>query len=479
MRCPAKRCCCFMTDFAKTLSRISADSKSRLILSLDISDKAKAIACAAACAKSIVAVKLHQEMPLYWKMTHADAVAQLKKASGNKPIILDAKLADIDSSNAFKSAYYFDAGYDAIICHGFSGKDAVAAVAAEAKKRKGKGVFLLTSMTTKENLFGTAQTARLCAMAKAIGVDGAVSPGNDYERTALVRRMLGKDSVIISPGIGKQGGDAAMAVAAGCDYFIVGRSIIQANDCGTEAEKLAKSVQQAIAAGAPAPAKNTSLLSTLVAKNVLRFGDFTLKSGRKSTYFFNTGNLDDGESLEAVGNAFALCAYENGLLDKFDVVFGPAYKGIPLATTVARSINEMFGENKRFAYDRKEGKDYGDTKDKVVVGNLKPGDRLLFVDDVITTGKTKYETVEKLRKAGFDFSVAGVVVLFDREETDLEGNDPKAQMEKVGLKPYCVLTAHETFAALSRPQDGKPAVIDKATYDMFAEHQKAFGTKKK
>ncbi len=451
-------------------------SGSRLILSLDEKDYAKAMAAAKACAPYIAAVKVHPEMPLYWKKSHADAVAEIKKACGQKPVILDAKLADIDSSNQMKSSYYYDAGFDAIICHGFSGQDAVAAVVAEAKKRN-RGVFLLVSMTSKGNLFGLREAVRLCKMAKETGVDGIVAPGNDYERLAVARKIIGKDTLIISPGIGKQGGDSSKAVAAGCDFFIAGRSIIESADPGKAAKELYDSIPTGAVRGTEAPFSHSSLLSVLLKKQVLRFGDFTLKSGRKSAYFFNAGNLDDGEALQAIGDAFALCIYENGLLDKFDVVFGPAYKGIPIATTVARSLSELFGVNKRVLYDRKETKDYGDLKDKLLVGNLKPGDRLLFVDDVITTGGTKFESIEKLRKLGVPFDLAGLVVLFDRQETDLEGKNPLVELEKAGLKPYCVLRSRATFEALKTMQVAGQDVLPDGIYEKFKEHQKMYGSK--
>jgi orotate phosphoribosyltransferase len=469
------------------MSVFSIDSsKGRLILSLDEQDFPKAMAATAACAPYMAAVKVHPEMPLYWKKSHAEAVAEIRKACANGakggtdpaalPIILDAKLADIDSSNRMKASYYFDAGFDAIICHGVSGQDAVAVVVAEARKR-GKGVFMLVSMTSKGNLFDLRKTVHLCEIAKAAGVDGIVAPGNDYERLSIARSFIGPDALIISPGIGKQGGESAKAIAAGCDFFIVGRSIIESPNPGQAAKELFDSVPKDAKKSASSGFSNSFLLPILIKKQVLRFGDFTLKSGRKSAYFFNAGNLDDGEVLQAMGDAFAISIYENGLLDKFDVVFGPAYKGIPIAATVARSLYELFRVNKRVLYDRKETKDYGDLKDKLLVGNLRPGDRLLFVDDVITTGGTKFESIDKLRKLGTDFSMAGLVVLFDRQETDLEGKNPLVELEKAGLTPYCVLRSRSTFEALKQMQVEGKAVLPDGIYDKFQEHQKLYGSK--
>lgn len=459
------------------MNSFSAKNSSRLILAADERDYGRIKPVFEKAGGSFAAVKVHPEMPLYWGLSHAQAVAEIKAATGGLPVILDAKLADIDSSNAFKAAYYFDAGFDAMICHGFSGQEAVEAIVAEAKKREGRGVFLLASMTCPGNLFGLRETIELCRIAKNAGVDGVVAPGNDIERLELIREIAGEGMLIISPGIGKQGGDAAKAVWAGCDYFIVGRNILESE----APDKTAKELSEAI--GNPERKKvqvpsHSAFLHTLIRKNVLKFGDFTLKSGRKSAYFFNAGNLDDGEALAQTGDAFALGIWRAGLLDEFDIIFGPAYKGIPLAAVTARSLSELFGANKSILYDRKEAKTYSDPADTLFVGTIKEGDRILMIDDVITTGKAKYDALEKLKASGIRHSLAGLVVLFNRQETDLDGNSPLGELEKAGLKTYCVLTAREVFETLKAMKDenGKP-VLDGKIYGAFLEHQKMYGVK--
>jgi len=148
---------------------------------------------------------------------------------------------------------------------------------------------------------------------------------------------------------------------------------------------------------------------------------FMLKSGRPSPYFVNLGALTDGESLAKVKWAFAsyiALLMEEGKIPEFDYIFGPSYKGIALAALTTEGLNELYGMDLRYMYDRKEAKNYGDlSTDRVLVGAsyFKPGQRILVVDDTITTGLTKVETIEKLRILG-DHEVVGLVIGVDRQE---------------------------------------------------------------
>ncbi len=167
-------------------------------------------------------------------------------------------------------------------------------------------------------------------------------------------------------------------------------------------------------------------LDILVRKGALRLlpspdEPFILKSGRPSPYFVNLGALTDGESLAAVKWAFAsyiVLLMEQGSLGDFDYVFGPSYKGIGLAALTCEGLNELYGMDKRYMYDRKEAKDYGDiSADKVIVGAsyFQQGQRILVVDDTMTTGTTKVEIIEKLKLLG-DHEVAGIILAVDRHE---------------------------------------------------------------
>lgn len=144
-------------------------------------------------------------------------------------------------------------------------------------------------------------------------------------------------------------------------------------------------------------------------KNVLRFGEFTLKSGRISPYFFNAGLFDDGTSLAKLGEYFAKTIKQSGL--SFDMLYGPAYKGIPIATAISVAYYHLFDENIPVAFNRKEAKDHGEGG--VLIG-APLGGKVLIVDDVISAGTSVRESIEIIKKNGAQ--VAGISVALDRQE---------------------------------------------------------------
>jgi orotate phosphoribosyltransferase len=150
-------------------------------------------------------------------------------------------------------------------------------------------------------------------------------------------------------------------------------------------------------------------IEMILAKQVLRFGDFTLKSGRTSPYFFNAGLINDGGSLARLGASYAQAIVDAGA--SFDMLFGPAYKGIPLATATAVAFAEHHRRNVPLAYNRKEAKQHGEGGS--LVGAPLEG-RVLIIDDVITAGTAVRESVSLIRAAGA--TPAGVVLAFDRQE---------------------------------------------------------------
>ena len=430
----------------------------------------------------LVAIKIHPEHPQLWGLTHKDAVDRLKKLSGDAFIILDAKIADIDKSNEMKARYYFENGYDAIICHGFQGKPAVKALVATANEFK-RGVFLLAAMSSEGHLFGESVVERLLEIADELQVAGVIAPGNQYDLTSKIHAKA-KDLLILSPGIGAQGGDASLAIFAGMDFAIVGRAIMTAENPMEESKKLMEQINTALLqkkeakkTRGPQPQLDARLIEALVSKEALRFGDFTLKSGRKSTYFFNSGNLDSGRALYAVGMAFADTLVRSGLVDKFDVVLGPAYKGIPLAACTVQALYDKYGIEKRFVFDRKEAKLHGDVKDKLIVGNLKDGDRVLLVDDVITTGGTKVEAIDKIKDSGVSAAITLVAVLFNRQETDLQGNDPVKELEKLGVSVISVMNARDVMDYLRNREIKGKVLVNDTVYNSFRKHIDEYGVK--
>ena len=150
-------------------------------------------------------------------------------------------------------------------------------------------------------------------------------------------------------------------------------------------------------------------LDFAIGRGVLRFGEFTLKSGRISPYFFNAGLFDSGAALARLGRCYAAAIMDAGLA--FDVLFGPAYKGIPLVATVAVALAEQYGRDVPWCFNRKEAKDHGEGG--MIVGAPLKG-RVLIVDDVITAGTAIRETMQIL--AACDATPAGVLIALDRRE---------------------------------------------------------------
>lgn len=153
----------------------------------------------------------------------------------------------------------------------------------------------------------------------------------------------------------------------------------------------------------------TQFLDFVTSENILSFGEFTLKSGRNSPYFFNAGLFNSGASLAQVGRSYAAAIVEANL--EFDVLFGPAYKGIPLVATTAIALSQDFGINKPYCFNRKEAKDHGEGGN--IVGAPLAG-RVLIIDDVITAGTAIREVMGLIDDTGAE--ATGVVVALDRQE---------------------------------------------------------------
>ena len=168
-------------------------------------------------------------------------------------------------------------------------------------------------------------------------------------------------------------------------------------------------------------AHQREFIELILARQVLRFGQFTLKSGRMSPYFFNAGLINDGASLGTLGNCYAQAILESGM--QFDMLFGPAYKGIPLATATAIALASRHGRNVPVAFNRKEAKVHGEGGR--LIGAPLAG-RVLIIDDVITAGTAIRESIDIIRTAGA--SPAGVVLALDRQE---RGQGPLSAVQEV------------------------------------------------
>ncbi len=218
-----------------------------------------------------------------------------------------------------------------------------------------------------------------------------------------------------------------------------------------------------------------NLVKFLIKNDVVRFGEFTLKSGRKSPYFYNARSLDSGSAVNIIGKVYAQMIKEKNL--DFDVLFGPAYAGIPLVAATALQLVTKYQINKRFAYDRKEVKDYGDKKDEVIVGKINDEDKVLIVDDMITTGATKLESIKKINIVAPNAKIVGLLIVFDREEVTDTGKSAVQQLEDNGIKVFSLLKARELFNYLHKREiDGK-VYVDDNILKSFNEYYEKYGIK--
>ncbi|MCR5399611.1 MAG: orotate phosphoribosyltransferase [Lachnospiraceae bacterium] len=151
----------------------------------------------------------------------------------------------------------------------------------------------------------------------------------------------------------------------------------------------------------------------MIDSDVLKFGDFTLKSGRKSPFFMNAGAYVTGSQLTGLGEFYAQAIHE-AYGDDFDILFGPAYKGIPISVATAMAYHKLYGKEVRYSSNRKEIKDHGDVG--IFLGTtIKPGDRVIMIEDVTTSGKSMEETVPIVKAVG-DVDIKGLMVSLDRQE---------------------------------------------------------------
>lgn len=189
-----------------------------------------------------------------------------------------------------------------------------------------------------------------------------------------------------------------------------------------------------------------------LSRDALRFGNFKLKSGRESPYFFNAGLFSDGAAAALLGQCYAAAITRAGV--EFDMIFGPAYKGIPLATSLVIALSTHHGRNVPYAFNRKEAKDHGEGG--IVVGSPLRG-RVLVVDDVITAGTAIRESLQIIRTAGAQ--PVAVALALDRQERG-QGNTSAVQeiQSQHGLTCVSVVTLAELIETLSNPPDGQARI---------------------
>ena len=209
--------------------------------------------------------------------------------------------------------------------------------------------------------------------------------------------------------------------------------------------------------------------------NVLKFGEFTLKSGRKSPFFMNAGAYVTGSQLKKLGQYYATAIHDNYGTD-FDVLFGPAYKGIPLAVATTMAFSELYGRDIRYCSNRKEVKDHGDVG--ILLGSsLNDGDRVVIIEDVTTSGKSIEETFPILQ-AQANVDVVGLMVSLNRQERGKTQQNALAEIREIyGIETGAIVTMEEVVEHLyNRTYNGR-VLIDDAMKKAIDTYYAQYGAK--
>ena len=223
-------------------------------------------------------------------------------------------------------------------------------------------------------------------------------------------------------------------------------------------------------------AYKSEFIEFMVESDVLKFGEFTLKSGRKSPFFMNAGAYVTGSQLMRLGEYYAKAIHDT-YGDDFDVLFGPAYKGIPISVVTAVAYSQLYGKEIRYCSDRKEEKDHGADKGSFLGSKLQDGDRVVMIEDVTTSGKSMEETVPKVRGAA-DVEIVGLMVSLNRME---RGKGEKSALEEVqelyGFKTSAIVSMADVVEHLYNKEcQGKVVIDDKIKADIDAYYEQ-YGAK--
>ena len=212
----------------------------------------------------------------------------------------------------------------------------------------------------------------------------------------------------------------------------------------------------------------------MIESDVLKFGDFTLKSGRKSPFFMNAGAYVTGSQLKKLGEYYAKAIHDN-FGDDFDVLFGPAYKGIPLSVATSIAYSELYGKEIRYCSNRKEVKDHGDVG--ILLGSkIKDGDKVVIIEDVTTSGKSIEETFPIIQAQG-NVEIKGLMVSLNRMEKGLEGKVSALQeiKDKYGFEARAIVTMEEVIESLYNKEYNGNIYIDDTLKKAIDEYYAVYG----
>ena len=228
-------------------------------------------------------------------------------------------------------------------------------------------------------------------------------------------------------------------------------------------------------ASAPVSPSQAAFVDFMCESGVLTFGDFTTKSGRKTPYFVNTGLYSTGSQMATLGDAYAEAAVER-FGDGFDVLFGPAYKGIPLVVATAAALHRRAGRDVPLVFNRKEAKDHGEGG--VLVGHrLKDGDRVLILEDVTTAGTSIRETVPLLRAAA-SVEIAGLLVSVDRMERGSSGDGSAlAELSAEFSMPTASLVDLDAIVGHLAPGSGSAHALGADQIEAIGRYREQYGAR--
>mmetsp|Transcript_30775 Transcript_30775/g.70579 ORF Transcript_30775/g.70579 Transcript_30775/m.70579 type:complete len:516 (-) Transcript_30775:52-1599(-) len=385
----------------------------------------------------------------FFEVFGADGIAALRrvivqaKATGAL-VLLDNKRGDIGTtSDAYASASFDSLGADAVTLSPYMGWDTLDAFVNPKGHGGTKGAFVLCKTSNPSS--SEVQCLRIATGGRAVfeRVAELTNPGNAWNKFNNIGLVVGATDVaaisavrrcntqawILAPGVGAQGGDLEACCRAsirddGLGLLLpISRGIAAAEDPAEAAKGFRDAINAVRSELADNPQKRLTVMQTLLpyqsefirlslSLQALKFGEFTLKSGRVSPYFFNAGLFSTGRAQAKLAAAYADCIATNLKLDDFDIVFGPAYKGIPLAAGIAGALYLDHGRDYGYAYNRKEAKDHGEGG--MLVGANVKDKKCLLVDDVISAGTAIREAKGILDGAGA--KLAGICVALDRQE---------------------------------------------------------------
>lgn len=305
---------------------------------------------------------------------------------------------------------------------------------------------------------------------------GATEVATEFGLPELIRRASAAfdQSLVLTCLVG----GIIILVTALIVWKLIPADLKVTEDSSEDAGKMETSIQptKKHAEGALMEAYKEEFIEFMVESDVLKFGEFTLKSGRQSPFFMNAGAYVTGNQLHRLGIYYAQAIEQNFGLD-FDVVFGPAYKGIPLSVVTAMALNELYGKEVRYCSNRKEVKDHGDTG--ILLGSdLHDGDRVLMVEDVTTSGKSIEETYPII-KAQADVEVVGLMVSLNRQEVGKEGKKCALDevSERYGFPTAAIVIMEEVTECLYNKKVQGKIIIDDALKAAIDSYYAQYGAK--